>query len=147
MTPEPNASNVFVDALIKLAWGFLPALCIGYLIAVALEISTGKGPQRFSKTYAMLLFACATWSIVLFAILDFSTGLGWGHEAIDYVRIFLIVPIIFAPISFLVGLPAFVVYVWKLKDLRSRTVFHLVTAILITSYLYLVLLLSIDWGS
>jgi hypothetical protein len=147
VTPEPNVSNVFVDAFIKLAWGFLPALCVGYLVAIFLETSTNPSSHRFSKAYSMLLFACGTWSIILSIILDFRTGLGWGREAIDYVRILLIIPIIFSPISFLIGLPAFVLYAWKLRGLRSRTASLLVSAMLVTSCLYFVVLLSIDMGS
>jgi len=147
VTPEPNASNVFVDAFIKLAWGFLPALCVGYLVAIFLKASTSTSSHRFSKTYSMLLFACATWSVILSIILNFRTGLGWGREAIDYVRILLAIPIIFAPISFLIGLPAFVLYAWKLRGLRSRTASLLVGAILVTSYIYFVVLLSIDMNS
>lgn len=147
VTPEPNASNVFVDAFIKLAWGFLPALGVGYLVAILLEMASAPRSPRFSKAYSMLLFACSTWSIILSIIFHFRMGYGWSREAIDYVRVLIVFPIIQAPISLLVGLPAFVRYSWKLRGFRSRTAFLLVSSILATSYLYFVFLLTIDGGS
>jgi hypothetical protein len=147
LTPEPNASNVFFDALIKFAWGFVPALCLGYLVAIVLQPSARSSAKALPKTSAALLFACGTWSIILSAILDLNTGRGWDHAALDYARIFLVIPILLAPVSFVVGIPAFVVCAWKMRDLGSRTVFYLVSALLVTSYLYLVGFLSIDWSS
>jgi hypothetical protein len=122
VTPEPN---VFMDAFIELALGFLPALCVGYLVAICFEMFSGPSSPRFSKAYLTLLFACTTWSIVFSIMLDFGSGLGWGHEAIDYVRILLVVPIILSPISFFVGLPAFILYVWKLKHDEFRLGYNL----------------------
>jgi hypothetical protein len=140
-------SNAFLSAFIELALGFLPAMCVGYLVALRFVSLIDQGTLRVSKAYLSLLFACATWSIFFSVMLEFTEGNAYFGAVEDFIRILVVVPIILSPISLFVGLPAFVLYIWRRPVLRSQPNYPLACMIVVTSYIYSVFLASSLAGS